>query len=115
MQARSQIAEVAKAEASPEDCRLGEAGLRLVWESRRSALDQRPDRRREHPLGVAGQRPDAVDLLDQTGISIGTRLLGEDEGNAFGLRVHHGGTAEVHPAAEDLLEELGRLKLAEAA
>lgn len=109
------LAQVLQAEVSSQHGRLGEGRLRIVGEVRRPPRDQRSDGRRHQPFGVAGQRPDAVDLLDHPPVAVRVRHLLDDERDALRLRVHRRGARGVHGTAEDLLQERLGLRLAEPA
>ena len=54
-------------------------------------------------------RHSPVDLLERAGLAMGPRQLLDDERHAFGLGVHRGRGRRLDRAAEDALQELGRL------
>ena len=58
------LAEVLQAEVAPEHGRHGERVLGVLGQTRRPARDQRSDGGGHEALGVARERPHAVDLLD---------------------------------------------------
>jgi hypothetical protein len=55
---------ILEAEASTEDGRVGEVLLRSVGQPGGAALDQRAHGGRKQTVGVPGERPHAIDLLD---------------------------------------------------
>ena len=107
------LAQVLQAEAPAQDRRDGQQRLRVVGELHRPPRDQRLHRRRHQPLRVPGQRPDAVDLLDQPALAVGERHLLDDERDALGLRVHHRRARRVDRTAEHLRQEVARVRLRE--
>ena len=107
------LAQVLQAEPPSQDRRDGQQRLRRIGQLRRPPRDQRLHRRGHQPLGVAGQGPDAVDLLDHPALAVGERHLLDDERDALGLRVHHGRARRVDRTAEHLGQELARLGLGE--
>src|SRR5262245_24611767 len=66
----SYVAQIAKAEGPAENRSLGQRGLRGFGKMRSAALDQRADGRRQEPLRIGRQRPEAVDLLNQTSVAV---------------------------------------------
>ena len=107
------LAQILQAEPPTEDRRDGQERLRVVRELHRPPRDQRLHGGRHEPLSVPGQRPDAVDLLDQPPFAIRERHLLDDERNAFGLRVHHRRPGRVDRSAQHLRQELARVRLRE--
>ena len=63
---------------------------------------------------VAGQPPDAVDLLDHPAVAVRARHLLDDERHTLGLRMHDGRAARVDRAAEDRGDEVPGLGLRQA-
>ena len=108
------LAQVLQAEVATEHGGIREQFLGLVGQVRRAARDEGLHRRGNQSLRVAGQPPDAVDLLDHPTVAVRARHLLDDERHALGLRMHDGGAAPVDRAAEDRRDEIPRLRLCQA-
>ncbi len=106
---------VAKAEAPAKDGGVAERRPGPGRQPRGAAVDERPDRGWHEPGGIPAEPPLAVDLLERAGLAVRPRQLLDDEWDALGLDVHRGRGDGLDGAAEDALQELGRLDRAEAA
>ena len=100
------LAQVLQAEVATEHGGIREQFLRLVRQVGCPARDEGLHRGRNQTFRVAGQPPDAVDLLDHRTVAVRARHLLDDERHALGLRMHHGGAAGVDRAAEDRRDEI---------
>ncbi len=108
------LPQVLQAEPPAQDRRDGQQRLRGLGQLRRAPRDQRLHRGRNQPIGVAGEGPDPVDLLDHPVLAVGERHLLDDERDSLGLRVHHRRARCVDRTAEHLHQELARRRLREA-
>ena len=84
------------------------------WETRRAAVDERPDGGGHEPCRVATEPPFAIDLLQRPGLAVGPGDLLDDERDAFGLDVHGRRRGGFDRTAEHAFEQLGRFERAEA-
>ncbi len=107
------LAQVLQTEPSAEDRRDGQERFRVIRQLRRPPRDQRLHGRRHQPLGVVGERPHTVDLLDDPALAVGERHLLDDERHTLRLPVHHRGSRRLDRTAEHLGQELARLGLRE--
>ena len=106
--------QVAQAEAPTEHGSVGECLASGRRQSRRPALDQRPNCRGHEPRRVPAQLPATVDLLERARLAVRSSELLDDERNALGLDLHRRGRGGLDRPAEHVLEELRGLDLAEA-